>query len=214
VYDYDYYTKTIVSELAMPENLVVYDNSKGIKDNNSHKALCFSRKMRGRMASSFNFLIKLFRNIFAKMVYLCKISIVNVKKCPKCTSIHLIKSGVVKERQRYKCKQCNYYFTVDKIGKNIDNYYVVKAIQLYVEGVSYREIERLLGVSHVSVMNWIKKYKIKRPDNNDYHPTYKILNHEELVSFIQQKKNISGAGIVITELGDKFMTIKWERFRD
>ena len=137
-----------------------------------------------------------------------------MKKCPKCTSIHLIKSGVVKERQRYKCKQCNYYFTVDKIGKNIDNYYVVKAIQLYVEGVSYREIERLLGVSHVSVMNWIKKYKIKRPDNNDYHPTYKILNHEELVSFIQQKKNISGAGIVITELGDKFMTIKWERFRD
>lgn len=137
-----------------------------------------------------------------------------MKECPVCQSTSLIKSGVINGRQRYKCKQCKYFFTVDKIGKKINDYYVTKAIQLYVEGVSYREIERILGVSHVSVINWIKKYKIKRPENNNYHPTYKILNHSELVEFMSKKEQVSGAGMIITELGDKFMLIKWERFRD
>ena len=136
-----------------------------------------------------------------------------MKTCPKCQSAKVIKSGVVKDRQRYKCKRCSYYFTVDKLGKSINDYYVTKAIQLYVEGVSYREIERILGVSHVSVMNWVRKYKIKRPENREYHPTYRILSHTELVEYVKDKGSLSGAGMMITELGDKFMLIKWERFR-
>jgi transposase-like protein len=134
--------------------------------------------------------------------------------CPKCQSVEYVKSGVIKGRQRFKCKTCSYYYTVQKLGKRIDDYYVTKALQLYVEGVSYREIERLLGISHVSVMNWIKTYGIKRPQHNEnYHPTYKILTYEELVSHIGEKKNIVGSGMIITEIGDKFMLIKWERFR-
>lgn len=137
-----------------------------------------------------------------------------MKMCPKCNSSQTIKSGVVKDRQRFKCKRCGYYFTVDKLGKAIDDYYVTKAIQLYVEGVSYREIERILGVSHVSVINWVKKYRIRRPENNDYHPTYRILSHSELQDIMADKSMLSGAGLIITELGDKFMLIKWERFRE
>ncbi|PQJ19284.1 transposase [Nonlabens tegetincola] len=137
-----------------------------------------------------------------------------VKICPNCSSQNQIKSGVIKGRQRYKCKDCNYNFTVEKMGKKIDDYYVNKALQLYLEGLTYREIERILGISHVSVMNWVKKYKIKRPYNNKYHPTYKILNHTELANYFSNINELKGAGVVVTELGDKFMLIKWERFRD
>jgi transposase-like protein len=133
--------------------------------------------------------------------------------CPKCQSEVLIKSGVVNGRQRYRCKNCSYSFTVLKDGKQIDPYYVIKALQLYIEGVTYREIERILGISHVTVMNWVKKYSIKMPENNDYHPTYKVLNHEELLTFLGDKNSLKSAGCIITELGDKFMVIKWERFR-
>jgi transposase-like protein len=133
--------------------------------------------------------------------------------CPKCQSEVLIKSGVVKGRQRYRCKNCNYSFTVLKEGKQIDPYYVIKALQLYIEGVTYREIERILGISHVTVMNWVKKYSIKMPENNDYHPTYKVLTHAELLDFLADKNILKSAGCIITELGDKFMIIKWERFR-
>lgn len=135
-------------------------------------------------------------------------------KCPKCDSYKSVKSGIVNDRQRYKCKNCGYFFTVSKLGKSIDNYYVIKALQLYIEGVSYREIERILGVSHVSVMNWVKKYKISAPKNTEYRPTYRVLTHSELIDYLAEHKNISGSGLLLTELGDKYMMIKWERFRD
>ena len=135
-------------------------------------------------------------------------------KCPRCSAQKVVKSGVIKERQRFKCKSCGYYFTVAKIGKEVESYTVIKALQLHIEGVSYREIERLLGVSHVSVMNWVKKYKIKAPNNSAYRPTYKILTHSELLNYLGDSSNISGSGLILSELGDKYMMIKWERFRE
>ncbi|MFV0247530.1 MAG: terminase gpP N-terminus-related DNA-binding protein [Tenacibaculum sp.] len=134
--------------------------------------------------------------------------------CPNCSCEKFIKAGIIGGKQRYKCKKCNYHFTVNKLGKKIDDYYVNKALQLYLEGLTYRDIERILGISHVSIMNWVKKYNVKRPYKTDYHPTYKILSHSELQKFIQNMNNIKGAGVVITELGDKFMLIKWERFKN
>ncbi|QSE98477.1 IS1/IS1595 family N-terminal zinc-binding domain-containing protein [Fulvivirga lutea] len=134
--------------------------------------------------------------------------------CPKCESTSIIKSGIVNDRQRFKCKKCAYNFTVSKLGKEIDPYFVIKALQLYLEGISYREIERILGVSHVSVMNWVKKYKIKPPERYDYHPTYKILSHAELSELMASPGYLKGSGMLITELGDKFMVIKWDRFKD
>lgn len=136
-----------------------------------------------------------------------------VISCPKCQETKIVKSGVINQKQRYLCKNCHYFFTVNKIGKKIDDYYVTKALQLYLEGLSYREIERIIGVSHVSISNWIKSFNIKKPTNTNYHPTYKILNHLELIEYIKEKKTLSGAGMIITELGDKFMLIKWERFK-
>ena len=136
-----------------------------------------------------------------------------LNQCPKCNSTKQTKSGIVQGRQRYRCKDCGYNFTVQKLGKRIDDYYVVKALQLYVEGVSYREIERILGISHVSVMNWVKSYRVKRPINQNYHPTYKILTQAELANYMGKLENLKGAGMIITELGDKYMMIKWERFR-
>ena len=133
--------------------------------------------------------------------------------CPKCKNKNIIKSGIVKDRQRFRCKSCNYFFTVLKEGKNIDPYYVIKALQLYIEGVTYREIERILGISHVSVINWVKKYGIKAPENNEYRPTYKVLNHAELLDFFKEKTSLASAGCMVTELGDKFMVIRWERFK-
>ena len=134
--------------------------------------------------------------------------------CPRCQDNNIVKSGVIKDRQRYLCKKCNYFFTVNKIGKKIDNYYVTKALQLYLEGLSFREIERIIGVSHVTVSNWIKEFNIKKPAQADYHPTYKIFNHLELIEYLKNKDQLSGAGMIITELGDKFMLIKRKSIKD
>lgn len=72
---------------------------------------------------------------------------------PKYKSQEQIKSSVIKETQRFRSKHCGYSFTVLKEGKNIDYYYLIKALQRYIKGVTYREIERILGGKNV----WIPK---------------------------------------------------------
>lgn len=131
--------------------------------------------------------------------------------CPKCQSQEYVKSGSIKGRQRYKCKTCNYYFSVQKLGKKIDDYVVIKALQLYIEGISYREIERILGVSHVSVMNWVKIYKIQRPFGDSHVKTrHKILDYNELTEFIAKRDNMINSGIIITAIEDRFLVTTWK----
>ncbi|MEO8934652.1 MAG: helix-turn-helix domain-containing protein [Xanthomarina sp.] len=132
--------------------------------------------------------------------------------CPKCSDQEaLVKSGIVNNKQRYLCKKCAYHFTVRKVGKKIDNYYIVKAIQLYLEGLSLREIERVLGVSHSTISNWIKKYNIQKPSLNVYDPAYKILTFEEMQVFLSDRNVYTDKGVIITELGSKFLVIRWNK---
>lgn len=134
-------------------------------------------------------------------------------RCPKCALSNTVKSGVINEKQRYYCKNCHYYYTVRKLGKQIDDYYVTKALQLYLEGLSYREIERILGVSHVTISSWVKKFNIKRPPLAGFHPLYKILRPSELLEYMSNEENIKGSGLIISEIGEKYLLIKWERFK-
>jgi len=138
----------------------------------------------------------------------------DLPQCPHCNSDNISRNGIVKEKQRYKCKECGYNFTVDKSGKNIESYFVTKALQLYLEGISFREIERLLGISHVSVMNWVTKYHITIPDHpGNYKPTTKIMTHEELQEYYANRENLKGMGVTVTEVADKYMLIIWKRIR-
>lgn len=132
--------------------------------------------------------------------------------CPKCGSLEsIVKSGFVNNKQRYLCKSCQYHFSVLKKGKKIDNYYIIKAIQLYLEGLSLREIENVLGVSHSTISNWVKKYNIKKPDLLAYNPSYKILTFAEMQEYLSVPKNFMDRGMVITELGNKYLIIHWPK---
>lgn len=135
--------------------------------------------------------------------------------CPKCSrKDSIVKSGFVNERQRYLCKDCTYYFSVFKTGKKIDNYYVIKALQLYLEGLSLREIERNLGVSHSTINNWIKKYNILKPDLYAYNPSYKILTFNEMQKYLADPENFADKGMMITELGNKYLVIYWKKMTE
>ena len=134
------------------------------------------------------------------------------KHCPKCDSKNFVKSGIIKERQRFKCKSCNYYFTVQKIGKRIEGEYVIKALQLYLEGISFREIERILNVSHVSVMNWVKTYNIKRPKTTvNIQPEVQILKHKEVLALLDDESNIDDGGLLVTPMDSKYLVLTWKK---
>lgn len=78
--------------------------------------------------------------------------------CPKCASHDNTKNGIVNGLQRYKCKSCAYNFTVERKSSLIDPNTKRLAVVLYLEGLRITTISELLKVSHVSVLNWVKKY--------------------------------------------------------
>lgn len=89
-----------------------------------------------------------------------------VMKCPKCSSKTLIKSGFVREKQRYGCKNCFYNFTCGE--KRISDLTKDLAIRMYQENIGFRKIARILGVNHVSVLEWISRSGVQRfPQKNE-----------------------------------------------
>jgi len=79
-------------------------------------------------------------------------------KCSKCKSEHNGKNGIVKGSQRYQCKDCNFNYTVEIKSTAKDDSTKRFALMLYLEGLGFHSIGRLLKVSHVAVINWVKKY--------------------------------------------------------
>ena len=77
--------------------------------------------------------------------------------CPKCKCEEYQKSGIVKGKQRYKCKKCGYNYRTEKYYKYYSDEEKKEALRYHNEGVGFRRIGRLLGMDPKSVINWVKK---------------------------------------------------------
>ena len=121
-------------------------------------------------------------------------------QCPKCNSERKVKDGIVKQKQRYLCRDCNYRFTVESRGK--PNSLKKMAIELYLEGMGFRSIERILKVSNVSVMKWVKSLGEKVEEYRKPEGDVDIIEMDELYTYIQSKKNLVGFGWLLIELNE------------
>ncbi len=105
--------------------------------------------------------------------------------CPKCNCTHCTKDGIVKGKQRYKCKSCGYRHTVRYRGISPDK--KRQALELYLEGLGFRSIGRFLKCSHVSVYNRIKtlgeKVESLRSDS-----ALEVVETDEMHTYIGSKK--------------------------
>jgi len=62
--------------------------------------------------------------------------------CPKCQNHKSVKDGIVKGKQRYKCKSCNYRYTVELKSTAKPKNTKRQALELYLEGLGFRSIGR------------------------------------------------------------------------
>ena len=85
--------------------------------------------------------------------------------CRRCGSDQHIKAGFVQSKQRYKCLDCYFHFTLN--GKGVREDVKRLAVHLFLEGMSYRAISRVTGVSDVAIAKWI------RPVRNELDPIRK-----------------------------------------
>lgn len=116
--------------------------------------------------------------------------------CPKCQNDNCTKDGIVRGRQRYRCKSCGYRHTVAYKWYSED----VKrhALALYLEGLGFRSIGRLLNCSHVAVYQWIKQYGEKA--RLDMPATeIDVVEMDEMHSYVGSKKTLVGCGLPLTD---------------
>ena len=108
--------------------------------------------------------------------------------CPHCKKENIVKNGSsMHGRQRFLCRDCQRTFGV-KDGRRVEAATQAHARRLYLEGVGFRGIERLLGVSHVSVMNWVKAQAQALPPLPGVDPAeVEWVECDELCTFIGKK---------------------------
>jgi transposase-like protein len=125
--------------------------------------------------------------------------------CPKCKSSEFNKDGIVRTLQRYKCKKCNYRYTVEKKSdvKPIETKRF--ALEMYLEGLGFRSIGRLLKISHVTVYQWINEWadKVELPKCSE---PVEIVELDEMHTYIMSKKTTVGFGLLLIDL-EKGMSI-------
>ncbi|MGB0720605.1 MAG: transposase-like zinc-binding domain-containing protein [Bdellovibrionales bacterium] len=62
--------------------------------------------------------------------------------CPKCLCAKAVKNGIVRSKQRYRCKSCGCNYTQSSLSRTpVD--VRARCIEYYLEGVGFHEIGRL-----------------------------------------------------------------------
>ena len=119
-------------------------------------------------------------------------------KCPKCQSEQNVKNGIIRGVQRYKCKECGSNFTIDYLQIVEKEKKRRFGLSMYLEGLGFHSIARLLNVSHVSVMNWVKKYG-REPSSIRNPKPVQVMEMDEIHSYVGSKKTINGFGLLLIE---------------
>ena len=120
--------------------------------------------------------------------------------CPKCTSEKKVKSGNINKRQRYKCKECGCNYTVEIKSTAKPNSLKKNALHLYLEGLGFRSIGRFLGVSNVSVLNWIRSFGNEIATLQSKSEKIEVVELDEMHSYIGSKKTTVGFGLLLIDM--------------
>ena len=113
-------------------------------------------------------------------------------KCPRCrasTRQHKIGFTIAKS-QRYKCQYCQKKYTPEPKHRGYPKSLRQLALKMYLEGINFRRIGRLLNVHHQSVINWVNAYAEELPEAPVPKQTEDV-EMDELFTFIGSKKTES-----------------------
>ena len=90
--------------------------------------------------------------------------------------------------QRYKCRACARVYTPQPLPLGYGDDVKREAVRLYLEGINFRRIGRILSVNHQSVINWVNAYHASLPEAKLPVNEPETLEMDELFTFIGSKK--------------------------
>ena len=113
--------------------------------------------------------------------------------CKRCQGTDYVKHGTVRKLQRYQCKVCGYNFTNTPLRGKPPAMKAL-ALMLYAMGnMSFGSIARILGVSDVAVLNWVRNEARQLPEPAVRAKTV-IITLDEMWHFLKKRLASSGFG--------------------
>jgi len=85
-------------------------------------------------------------------------------KCPRCASTFISKNGHHHGKQNYVCSQCGRQFGESYERKGYSDDVKQICLKMYLNGMGFRGIERVSGINHNTIINWVRQAGLSLPD--------------------------------------------------
>ncbi len=129
--------------------------------------------------------------------------------CPHCHTANSVKNGTSRHgHQRWRCPACHKTFG-DQDRRLVPPATKAAALAQYFEGVGQRATERLLGVSHNSITNWVKQAVFGQALKPTPAEKVEWVEADELWTYIAKKKMIAGSGGLLIVLPNPSWAGRW-----
>jgi transposase len=114
-------------------------------------------------------------------------------RCKRCGGEEHVKNGLMRGKQRYRCKACGLNFT-DTPPRGLPLRVKVTAVLLYLSGLSMNRTAKLLGVSTPSVMTWIEQFAKAYAQKPEPEGHAVVVELDEMWHFLKKSGTSSGSG--------------------
>jgi transposase len=114
-------------------------------------------------------------------------------RCKRCGGGEHVKNGLMRGKQRYRCKACGLNFT-DTPPRGLPLRVKVTAVLLYLSGLSMNRTAKLLGVSTPSVMTWIEQFAKAYAQKPEPEGHAVVVELDEMWHFLKKSGTSSGSG--------------------
>lgn len=120
-------------------------------------------------------------------------------QCPRCGFTHNRKNGIKQGKQNYICVRCRRQFieTYDS-PRTYSEEVKQHCLNLYVNGLGFRAIERVTGVHHTTVIHWVKQLGTQLDDAPEAPEIPQVGELDELETFVGSKNTKFGCGRRLT----------------
>jgi transposase-like protein len=118
-------------------------------------------------------------------------------QCPEYSSSHIRKNGKKRGKQNHLCVACGRQF-LDHYDppKGYSGQFKQECLRMYVNGSGFRAIERVKGVHHTTVIDWVAQVAERLPDSYAPDTIPEVGALDELETFVGSKKTKSGCGLL------------------
>ena len=113
--------------------------------------------------------------------------------CKRCGSVDYAKSGMARGHQRYRCRGCGCHFTDTPLRGKPPAMKALAVLLYGMGGMSFSMIGRVLGVSDVAVLKWVRAEASALPEP-EVCASVTTVEVDEMWHFLKKSLPSSGSG--------------------